>query len=907
MGELIHTKAAPPRWMGDQITRDLLLAKLDGALDCRLTLVHAPAGYGKTSLLSQWHSRYDGKIRIAWLTLERDDKDLRRLTRYIILALDRAEGRSSEGEDGPFMSGNVPPRASVSAIFNRLGLQTQPLVIILDDFHLVECDEINAVVRQLISLVPANCHFIVSSRDCPWLGQSILGAEEQLLELTAEDLRFSVTEAETLLKKTLGGESTDQLGEQDLLGIVERTEGWPIALQLAWLSLRRGADYRQLLDPFRSPGPELARYLSEQVLSTMPEDTQEFIMRTSLLGRLSGDLVNVLCDRTDGWIMLEKLEEQGMFLTPIDNSRQAYRYHQLFAEHMRERMEKRDGAFCRSLHRRAAQWHAEQGDVAGAVSHAIQGDDDIMLATIMEEGGGWRLIPNGQLAMVERGLAKLPAAIVDSRVCLVLARVYLQIKSGELASARADYNGFVARLGEEDLSADQWKEVRIVGDVLADYENEPTTLEELLTREGLLRTLPADDHLMLANLTETLAAQYYEGGWLERALEPTLAAREHYQAMGSSYSELFTRFWESRIRRAQGRFRDAAAILIGARAEIERNFGPHSDIAANCAAYEAELLYDQNDRSAATKLLEWAVPHMEQSDGWVDVYGAAYFTAARVLASQGMLDDALQMVARAHQLAQRRRLRQLELLAALCEIDLRIDYDPSPDNARALAAKIDLDSLASAVSEGVLQYRSVVTAAGLCRAKFNLIGRAYEAALSELSALRHWAIQHCAARVLIDINILFAHALRATGKTAEAHACFNDAIDTAMFEGIVRPFIDKALFTVPLLNDARRNHIQPNRLRAQFLIAIGRGMAARRVDGTRTRPLNAAELEVLRHVSQGYSNKEIARLIGISRNTIKYRLKSVFKKIRVESRREAVRVAQQRGLIADAPFLLSND
>jgi LuxR family transcriptional regulator, maltose regulon positive regulatory protein len=596
--------------------------------------------------------------------------------------------------------------------------------------------------------------------------------------------------------------------------------------------------------------------------------------------------------------VLEKLEEQGVFLTPLSAERQAYRYHQLFAEHLRERMARRDSAQFRALHRRAAVWFAERNETAEAVSHAIQADDDDLLATILEVAGGWRLIPHGHQAMVERGLAKLSDAQVTASPRLALAKVYLEIKCGEMGNARADYDRFVATLAEADLSADEWTEVRVVGDVLADYENEPVTLDDMLSREALLRTLPSNDHLVLANVSETLAAKYFEGGWLERALEPTLAAREHYQAMGSLYSELFTRFLEARIRQAQGRFKDAAAILASARADIESNFGTRSDLAANCAAFEAELLYAQDQAPAALALLDWAVPHMEQSDGWVDVYTAGYLTAARALAAEGSLDEAFAMTARARRLAARRRLRQLELLACLCELELRIDHDPSPEDALALAAEIGLDALLTTEADGTPLHQPVVTAASLCRIKLALLGGDEQRALGELRDLRRWAAQHGAGRLLIDLNILLAHALRAIGNAAEARACFDDAVGTAMFQGIVRPFIDARRFTEAPLNDTLGGSVQLDRFRAQFLKGIARALSARPATGPAPGLLSEAEAEILQHLSFGYSNKEIARLIGMSPDTVKYRLKSVFRKIGVHKRRDAVRVLRERGLIA---------
>jgi LuxR family maltose regulon positive regulatory protein len=290
---------------------------------------------------------------------------------------------------------------------------------------------------------------------------------------------------------------------------------------------------------------------------------------------------------------------------------------------------------------------------------------------------------------------------------------------------------------------------------------------------------------------------------------------------------------------------------------------------------------------------------MEQSDGWVDVYAAGYFTAARALAAEGALDEAQTMIARARRLAGRRRLRQLELLAVLCELELRLDYDPTPEGARAYAEEIGLDQLAAPTGLDTQVHRPVTTAAALCRAKLALLDADHGKALDELRQLHDWAMQHGAARLLIDINILLAHALRVTGETAEARACFDQAVGTAMFQGIVRPFLDARRFVEASLEDSLDGTIQLDRFRAQFLKAMSRALAARPVTGTAPGLLSEHEAEILQHLSFGYSNKEIARLIGMSPDTVKYRLKSVFRKIGVHKRRDAVRVLRERGLIGE--------
>lgn len=895
MDALIPTKVAPPIWMGGQIRRDTLLARLDEALVRRLTLIHAPAGYGKTSLLAQWRARFDeDALLVAWLSLERDDSDPGRLAQYIALALSGVE-QGEAVEEGDRISAGMPARAALSVIINRIAREQRPVVLILDDLHSAESAGVTDFLQSLIRLAPRNCHFIIASRDYPWLGQSVLDAEEQLLEFTAEDLKFSMTEAEAMLARPDGA----QLGRDDVRSLIERSEGWPIALQLTFLSLKRGMDRRRFVDGFSGSSAELARYLSEQVLMSLPEDTQEIVIRTALLDRVTGEAVNLLCDRHDGWLMLERLEQQGVLLTPLSPEREAYRYHQLFAGYLRERLARRDATELRMLHRRLAGWFAGRGEAAEAVTHAIQADDDIMLAQIVETAGGWRLIPQGEQGLIERALAKLPAAIVDARPRLVLARLYLGIKVGRMEAARAEYDRLAERAESADTPPDLLTEIRVVGDVLVEYENVPTTFEDLLGREALLRTLPADDHLALANVSESLGAKYYEGGWLERAMEPTLAAREHYLALGSLYSDLFTRFHEARIRYAQGRLKEAATVLTAARAEIERNFGDRSDLAANCAAFEAELLYDQDRADEASALLEWALPHMEQFDGWVDVYAAAYFTAARGAAGTRALDEARALLVRAGQVAGRRRLRQLELLAGLCELELLLHH-ADVESARALAGRIGLDALADTMAEESPLYRPVAVAATLCRVRLALIEGRHDTALAELIATERWAREHGAGRLLIELNLLQSYGCRETGDATKAQAYFDEAVGTAMFQDIVRPFVDAHRFVRQGLDEALAAAPRVDRFRAQFLKNLARALAGRRPVMPAPAPdcLSDAESAILLHLSQGYSNKEIARLIGMSPDTVKYRLKSVFRKIGVTKRRDAVRVSHERGLIA---------
>lgn len=892
--DLIPTKVAPPNWMGNQIGRDALLYRLDAAMVRRLTLIHAPAGYGKTSLLSQWRARLQEQaILIAWLTLENDDSDAKRLAQYVWFALDGASDPPPNRRTKASKPLDMPPRAALSVIINRLAKESRPVVLIFDDFHRAEGPEVAEFLSSLIRLAPENCHFVIASRDYPRLGQSVLAVEDQLLEIGVDDLKFSVAETQALLSRS----DELELDDEDVRRIFNRTEGWPIALQLALLSLRRGVNHKQMVDNFSGPSAEIARYLSEQVLLALPDNVQEIVTRTALIDHLSGDVVNMLCDCDDGWMVLERLEYQGVFLTPLSADRQAYRYHQLFADYLRERLARHDPAKFGALHRKAAGWFAAKGDIARAANHAVQAEDDALLAAILDDAGGWRLIPEGRLEVVAFGLDRLAPVLIASRPRLVLANVYLKIKRGDMGGARSDYDRFVARASGNDLSADLWTEIRLVGDVLSEYEDAPVKLEDLLAREALVRTLPSDDHLLLGNVYESLGAKYLEGGWLERALEPILAARTHHQALGSLYSDLFTRFHEARIKRAQCRISEALSVLDTARALIEDRFGPRSDLAANCAAYIAEVLYAQDRVAEALALLDWSLPHMEQSDGWVDVYAAAFFTVARV-AAESSLEEARATLARARRLAKRRGFRRLELLAELCELDLLINSRRDDPAARQYAEDIGLDALADAMKEESPNYRQVAVAASICRAKLALIDRCERDALEELEHLQNWARQHGAGALLIEIAILMAYGHRLSGELSRSQSDFDQAVGMAMFQGLIRPFVDARRFLRLDPAILQRNPRQVDRFRDQFMQELRKALA-RQSPGDEARGLlNDAEIAILEHLNCGYTNKEIARLIDMSPDTVKYRLKSVFRKLGVSKRRDAVRVSRERGLVA---------
>lgn len=882
LGDPILTKIVPSI-RPNQLVRESLVRRLDQVITHRLTLLHAPAGYGKTSLLAQWHELLLQRgLHAAWITLENDESDPARFAEYVMATL---------GGGGK----NLPLRAALSAIVNRLSQSGPDTVLILDDFHRAESEAVRDFVRALIKLAPPNLHVVIASRDYPQLGQAVLASNEELIEIGIDDLKLTLDEARALLNRG----SSSPLGDSDIAQLVKRTEGWPIALQMSALSLRKGCDRAALIANFSGPAWELARYLSEQVLASLPPDIEALITRTAILERLNGELVNLLCDRADGVHLLERLEQQNLFLMPLDAQHLTYRYHQLFAEMLRDRLLRRDPATFRALHGRAAGWFGRQGRVTEAVNHAVLSGDLELLATILDDAGGWRLIPEGRIETLIAGLNHLPDASVARFPRLTLARVYRLIKQGEMLAARATYDTFRNSLTHTSLSADLWTEVNLVGEVLAEYENTPVKRDDLLAKEALILTLPANDHLMLANVCESLGDKYCSCGWLERALEPTRQARAHHQALGSLYGEMFVRFLEARIRLSQGRLHEAHALLKEAAADIHHAYGPRSDLAANCAVYQAETAFERDAADEATTLLEWALPHMEQSDGWFEIYASGFHTAARIAFGRAS-GEADRIIERMRAVARQRCLAPLQTLADIYEIEGMIHAGRN-ESARQRAEEIGLATLAATMQEEIPACRHVSIAASTCLVKIWLSMGEHRAALSLVESTQTWARQHGQGRLLITLCVLAAYAHHLARESERSAARFDEAVSMAMFQDFIGPFLDCWRFIpAAATGDAHRlTAPRIDRFRETFSRRLRKSLERQSAQGREPTLLSATELSALAHLDAGYTNKEIARLLQISPNTVKYHLKSLFEKLGVNSRRDAVRLSRERNLLSE--------
>ena len=426
---LLATKLHVPSPRPGLVARPRLVEALDEGLARGLVLVCAPAGFGKTALLADWVR--SGDRRVAWLSLDAADDDPARFWRHVVAALDRARPGIAE-RAGPLLGPPAPAsfEGLVTALVNDLAAQPgeDAVLLVLDDYHLIDAQPVHASLAFLLEHLPPGLRLVLASRSDPPLPLARLRASGQLAELRAADLRFTAEEAAALLREATGAD----LPGAAVAALAARTEGWAAGLQLAALSLRGQADPAGFVAAFSGSHRYVLDYLAGEVLDRQPEQMRTFLLETSVLERLSGELCDAVTGRTDGQAMLEQVERANLFLVPLDEVRGWWRYHHLFADLLRARLQQQQPDRVAALHRNAAAWSEEHGLADDAVRHALAAGETTWAARLVERHFDAAFILRGEEATVQRWLAALPAELVRSRPRLLLAQALLAATSGRV-------------------------------------------------------------------------------------------------------------------------------------------------------------------------------------------------------------------------------------------------------------------------------------------------------------------------------------------------------------------------------------------------------------------------------------------------------------------------------------------
>lgn len=884
---LLATKYYVPPLRPSYISRPQLLARLDECLrpGCKLALVCAPPGSGKTALLSDWvtglSQHPENPLKVAWLSLDEDDNQPVRFIVYLIAALQSVDpnlGKSAQAMIRQPVSG--ASEAALALLLNDLASCSQPVLIVLDDYHTIQERTIHQSLVYLLDHLPPLSRLLVASRAAPSLSLARLRARGQLVELRQADLRFSTEETAAFLQ-----EMGIQLAPADVSMLESRTEGWIAGLQLAALSMRGRADLPAFIASFSGRDHFVIDYLAEEVLQRQPEEIQNFLLATSILDRLTGPLCDALTGRTDGQVILEQVERDNLFLVPLDAERTWYRYQNLFSQFLRSRLQKnlpQPGQDPAALHQRASQWFAANGLLAEAVTHALAARDWEHAAGLIEQTVPDSIFP-GYAAALLGWLGALPPEVIQTRPRLGLARAWALLLSGQMELVAACLVSIVA--SKEPLNPELSGGVAGIQSFVAVFQGE---LEAAIQQARLaLENLPEQDIYLRGLVTLNLGLVYERQGDFSSASQAYRKAVEISQAAGNLYSALTAAGQLGDLAMLQGKLNEAVEIYENA-IRLTSEAGKSFLVAAIVYIPLGRLMYEWNDLDAAAHYLKIG---RELSNLWEigDIQALACISLALVRQVQGESAAVRDLMRQAGQAIQRRVLSP-------STFGLIKSYQ-----ARLWVLQGNLTAAVRWAEEYRQQaeipgYQPDLENATLARVL--LLQGKPEAAVRLLEPLICQA--QAAGRVSSQLEFLVLHAvaLDALDRHEAALAALDSALTIGGPEGYTRVFLDEGPAVAALLRRVRTpgNLTHAARLLAAFG-CISEEDASVSANRALIEPLSERELDVLRQIAEGLSNGEIAARLVVALSTVKTHINNIYSKLGVETRIQAVKRARELNLL----------
>ena len=901
---LLATKLHVPRRQRDLVARPRLSERLSRGAESALTLVSAPAGFGKTTLLTQWLTAPPADRRsVAWLSLDQRDNDPRLFWTYLVGALKMAVQGVGTSALSLLQSPEPPSEAGLATLLNDLDAISNDVVLVLDDYHVIEARDVQEGMAFLLEHLPPQIHLVIASRADPALPLARLRGRGQLVEIRAADLRFTPGEAAAYLNDVMGLALT----ASDVVALEGRTEGWIAALQLAALSMQGREDIATFIAGFAGDDRYIVDFLAEEVLQRQPEHVQQFLLQTSILDRLSGRLCDAVTGQDGGKAKLAALERGNLFLVPLDDRRQWYRYHQLFADVLQARLFDEQPGDLPGLHRRASEWYERNGEPSEAIRHALAAGDFERAADLVELA-----IPDmrrtRQETAVHGWLKTLPEELVRVRPVLSVGLAGAMLAGG-------DFEGVETRLRDAERwlgpptgirpgsPASSAQMVVVDGE---EFRRLPAIIELYraalaLTRGDVPGTVmhagraiersPEEEHLGRASAAGLLGLAFWASGDLEAGHSAYAECMAGLRRAGHIADTFGCAIALADIRRAQGRLGEAMRTYEQALQRASEPGGPVLRGAADMYVGLSELHRERNDLRAATQNLLRS-QELGEHMGLPQNRYRWRVAMARIRQAEGNLIGALDLLNEAER---------------LYVSDYFPNVRPVPAvRARVLVAQGELGAaLGWAREQGLsveddLSYLHEFEHITLARV---LLARdAAEPAGSDIQGVTR--LLECLLRAaeegqrtgsVIEILVVQALAYQARDDIPAALASVHRAVTLAEPEGYVRIFADEGPPLASLLGAVAKRGAAPGYVRQLLAAASKTGDSTPASQGL-IEPLSARELDVLRLLGTDLDGPEIARELIVSLNTLRTHTRNIYAKLGVNSRRAAVRRARELGL-----------
>jgi LuxR family transcriptional regulator, maltose regulon positive regulatory protein len=888
---ILATKLYIPPPRPKVVARPRLIERLNEGLSAgrKLTLISAPAGFGKTTLVSEWMAspwqRPEGQEcgrLVAWLSLDEGDNDPARFISYLVKALQTIKTGIGEGLLAALQSPQpLQIETILTTLLNEISTIPENFLLVLDDYHSVDSQPVDQSLAFIVEHQPPQMHLLIATREDPDLPLARLRARGQCTELRAADLRFTSDEASEFLSKVMGLD----LSPENIAALEARTEGWIAGLQLAAISMRGLKDTAGFIQSFTGSHRFVMDYLLEEVLHQQSESIQEFLLRTSILDRMCGPLCDaVLLDSSvPGQATLEYLERTNLFIVPQDNERRWYRYHHLFGDLLRKRLGQSltpEGIAELQLH--ASEWYETNDQMLEAFRHAAAAND-IERAVRLMDSKKMPLHLRGTATVILDWLESLPKTLLDARPALWWKQAALLLIIGQPAGVEEKLQAIEAALASTGLPDAEMDESSrdLIGKIAAARANvaqaqaEPETT--LLQAHRALEYLHPNDLNNRSMAIRSMGFAYYLQNDLVAAGRSYAEALALGQASGDMINILLASIRLGQIQESGNQLHLAAETYRRVLQRIDEYSPPNAPIAYLGLA---RICYEWNDLDAAGQYAEQSLKLARQYDQVIDRLILSELFLCRLKLARGDVAGAAGALAQAEQEMRRSNntFRLQDKAAAQAMILLR---QGNIGEAAQLAQKADLP---------------------LIQARVLIAQGDPSAALGVFETFRQTAVVKAWASLLIQVMVVQSIALYKTGEKEKAVALVGEVLARAEPEGFIRLFLDEGDAMVQLLLEAASRGIMPDYI-GKLLAAFeaGKRKSEEKPDlpphQPLIEPLSQRELKILQLIAQGLSNREIGERLFLALDTVKGHNRKIFDKLQVQSRTEAIARAHELELL----------
>ncbi|MBU3916372.1 LuxR C-terminal-related transcriptional regulator [bacterium] len=880
---ILATKLYIPPSRPKAVPRPRLIERLNEGLHRKLTLISATAGFGKTTLVSEWIAGCDRPA--AWLSLDEGDADPKRFLTYLVVALRTISSTIGQGVVGVLQSPQTPSTESIlTGLINEITTVPDNFILVLDDYHVIDAKPVDSALTFLIEHLPPQMHLVIITRENPDLPLARLRVRGQLTELRAIDLRFTSSETAGFLNQVMGLSLTTE----DVAALETRTEGWIAGLQLAAISMRGHKDATGFIKSFTGSHHFVMDYLVEEVLRQQPENIQTFLLRTSILDRLCGPLCEaVLRDPSvAAQETLDYLEHANLFIIPLDNERRWYRYHHLFADLLRQRLHQKiapstedEGLNVADLHLRAGQWCENNGLEIEAFHHAVAAND-VEYAARLIEGKGMPLYFRGAVAPVLNWLKSLPETVLNAKPFLWTTFASVQLVSGQptgvekmLQAAETALRGVKL----DDTTRDIIGRVASIRGTIAAGQFDAEAIISLSQRA--LEFLSPDNLSFRTFNIWKLGFAYDLQGDRVAAGQAFTEALSVSQASGNVITHLLATLGLAHLKQVDNQLHQAARTYQ----DILKLFGDKPlPFASQAYLGLAQIHYQWNDLKAAEQHGQQCLQLARQSENSDRLVVCKVFLSKLKLVL-GDATGASTLLTEADQFAIQHNFTHLRSKITAVKV-LILLHQGNLDEAAQLAQKHELS----------------ISQARVCMARGDI-----STALTKLESLLQQSIEKGWADERLKCIVLLAIAQRAHSKKEEAVRLLEEALSLAELGGFIRIFVDEGMPMAQLLSEADSHGIMPDytaKLLAAFETKVQKSennphLPSAQLLQPLIEPLSQRELEVLRLIAQGLSNDEIRKRLFLALSTVKGHNRNIFGKLQVQRRTEAIARARELGLL----------